>query len=278
MPSVDRVRAPAKLTRALRVVGVRSDGYHLLEAEMATVDLADELEIEEGADGLEVVDAVTWVLGEGPLSTGERRDDTTAARAAVPLGPENLVSRALAAVGRSARVRLTKRIPAGAGLGGGSADAAAVLRWAGVLDPAVAAGLGADVPFCVAGGRALVTGVGEMVEPLDFEAFTAVLVTPELRVSTPEVYQAWDALGGPTGEHLNDLEPAALVVEPRLRWWRDMIAAVSGSEPLLAGSGGTWYLEREPHPAARLVVELQGAVRAECRQALVVAASSTAHL
>jgi 4-diphosphocytidyl-2-C-methyl-D-erythritol kinase len=147
-----------------------------------------------------------------------------------------------------------------------------------VLDPLVAAGLGADVPFCVTGGRALVTGVGEVVEPLDFEAFTAVLVTPELTVSTPEVYRAWDALGGPTGQHGNDLEPAAVAVEPRLRWWREMIAAVAGSEPSLAGSGGTWYLEREPDVAARLAVELQGAVRAECRQALVVAVSSTAHL
>ena len=118
-------------------------------------------------------------------------------------------------------MRLVKRIPAGAGLGGGSADAAAVLRWAGVLDPAVAAGLGADVPFCVVGGRALVTGIGEVVEPLGFEAFTAVLVTPALTVSTPEVYRAWDALGGPTGEHGNDLEPPPLVVEPRLGWWRD---------------------------------------------------------
>ncbi len=259
-------------------MGVRPDGYHLLEAEMATVDLADELEIEAGTDGLEVLEAVSWVLDRGPLSTGRRPGGVTAAPAAVPLGSENLVSRALAAVDRRARVRLLKRIPAGAGLGGGSADAAAVLRWAGVLDPAVAARLGADVPFCVVGGRALVTGVGEVVEPLDFEAFTAVLVTPELTVPTPEVYRAWDALGGPVGEHGNDLEPAAVVVEPQLRWWRDMIAAVAGSEPLLAGSGGTWYLEREPEAAGRLAVELQGAVRAEARQALVVAVSSTAHL
>ena len=171
----------------------------------------------------------------------------------VPLGAENLVVRALATVGRRARVRLTKRIPAGAGLGGGSADAAAVLRWAGARDPAVAAGLGADVPFCVVGGRALVSGIGEVVEPLGFEAFTAVLVTPAIAVSTSEVYRAWDALGGPTGEHGNDLEPAALAVEPRLAWWRDLISSVAGDRPRLAGSGGTWYLERGPKAAAHLV-------------------------
>ncbi|MFZ2057926.1 MAG: hypothetical protein WAV54_11035, partial [Acidimicrobiales bacterium] len=72
MPSIDHVRAPAKLTRALRVVGVRDDGYHLLEAEMATIDLADELEIEDGAEGFEVVDEVAWVVGRGRMSTGPR--------------------------------------------------------------------------------------------------------------------------------------------------------------------------------------------------------------
>ena len=277
MPSIDHVRAPAKLTRALRVVGVRHDGYHLLAAEMATIDLADELEIEDGADGLEVVDEVAWVLGDGSLSAGRGGVAADPVPCAVPLGSENLVVRALATVGRRARVRLRKRVPAGAGLGGGSSDAAAVLRWAGALDPAVAAGLGADVPFCVVGGRALVSGIGESVEPLGFEDFTAVLVTPALTVATPDVYRAWDALGGPSGEHGNDLEPAAVVVEPRLAWWRDLISSVAGARPRLAGSGGTWFLERGPGMVAHLVVELQGAARAEHGQALVVAVASTAH-
>jgi 4-diphosphocytidyl-2-C-methyl-D-erythritol kinase len=127
------------------------------------------------------------------------------------------------------------------------------------------------------GGRALVRGIGELVEPLGFEAFTAVLVTPALAVSTPDVYRAWDELGGPIGEHGNDLEPAAVVVEPRLAWWQDLISAVAGERPRLAGSGGTWYLERDPEVAAQLAVELQDAVRAERGQALVVAAASTAH-
>ena len=279
MSSIDHVRAPAKLTRSLRVVGVRHDGYHLLEAEMATIDLADELEIEDGAEGFEVVDEVAWVVGRGRMSTGPRprRDAADLVPGAVPPGPENLVVRALATVGRRARVRLSKRVPAGAGLGGGSSDAAAVLRWAGALDPAVAAGLGADVPFCVVGGRALVGGIGELVEPLGFEAFTAVLVTPGLAVPTPEVYRAWDELGSPLGEYGNDLEPAAVVVEPRLAWWRDLISAVAGQRPRLAGSGGTWFVERDPETAGQLVVELQRAARAERGQALIVAAASTPH-
>jgi 4-diphosphocytidyl-2-C-methyl-D-erythritol kinase len=266
MPPVETLSAHAKLTRALRVVGVRDDGYHLLEAEMATVDLADELEIEPGLDGFEVVDEVAFV-GEG--------GEIGPAVGGIAPGAENLVTKALAAVGRRARVRLTKRIPAGAGLGGGSSDAAAVLRWAGADDETLAVGLGADVPFCVVGGRALVSGIGERVEPLDFEDFTAVLVTPALKVSTPEVYRTWDALGGPVGEHGNDLEPAALALQPRLLWWRDLVFSVAGERPRLAGSGGTWYIERGPQSAGCLATEIAAAVRAEHARALVVAVSAT---
>ena len=137
-----RAVAPAKLTVSLRVTGVRGDGYHSLDAEMVTIDLADVLELSEASHGdgdsggLEVT---------GPWAAG------------VPTGDANLVRRALAAVGRTARVRLDKHIPAGGGLGGASADAAAALRWAGCADPDVAAGIGADVPFCLVGGRARVT-------------------------------------------------------------------------------------------------------------------------
>jgi 4-diphosphocytidyl-2-C-methyl-D-erythritol kinase len=215
--------APAKLTLSLRVTGVRDDGYHLLDAEMVTLDLADRLTFSEG-DGLEVV-------GGG--------GDVTA-------GPDNLVARALQAAGRRAHVRLDKRIPSGAGLGGGSADAACVLRWAGIDDLAVAAALGADVPFCLVGGRARVRGVGEVIEPLpvaDLAGRAWTLLTPPLHVSTPAVYRAWDALGGPTADGPNDLEPAALVVAPELAGWRDRLGDATGQTPVLAGSGGTWFVE-----------------------------------
>ncbi len=280
MPKVDRLEAHAKLTRTLRVVGTRDDGYHELEAEMVSLDLADEIELDASAEGIEVVDEVAWVgdRAAASLATGgsvAANGWASAPRPAAPAGPDNLVLRALELVGRRARVRLVKRIPSGAGLGGGSADAAAVLRWAGVFDPGIAAGLGADVPFCVVGGRALVSGVGESVEPLSFEAVTAVLVTPALVVSTPDVYRAWDALGSPAGEYGNDLEPAALMVEPRLGWWRDLVSDIAGERPCLAGSGGTWFLETSPDMADPLVSQLRGAVRAEQRgRALVVAAAS----
>jgi 4-diphosphocytidyl-2-C-methyl-D-erythritol kinase len=231
MGEVGPVRALAKLTLSLRVTGVRGDGYHELDAEMVTIDLADELTFEEG-DGLEV---------SGPAAAG------------VPV-EGNLVQRALAAAGRRARVRLHKVIPPGAGLGGGSADAAAVLRWAGVDDLGVAGSLGADVPFCLVGGRARVRGVGEVVEPLPEEDRVFTLLVPPLHVSTPAVYAAWDRLGGSTSEGPNDLEPAALAVEPRLAATRDELAARTGRVPLLAGSGATWFVEGAfPGPGVRVV-------------------------
>ncbi len=217
------VEALAKLTLSLRVVGVRSDGYHLLEAQMVTVDLADRLEISPG-DGLTI---------EGPAADG------------VPDGHNNLVFRALAAVGRQAAVRVVKRIRPGAGLGGGSADAAAVLRWARCRDLAIAASLGADVPFCLVGGRAKVSGIGEEVTALSWEGVEGhayTLLTPPFGVSTAAVYRVWDTMGRPVAPGPNDLEPAALAVEPRLAEWRSRLGDATGQTPVLAGSGSTWFV------------------------------------
>jgi len=231
------VPALAKLTVSLRVTGRRDDGMHLLDAEMVTVDLADELVFTEG-DGLDVVAAYG-----------------SPAAIAVSDADDNLVRKALRAVGRTAHVRLTKRIPPGAGLGGGSADAGAVFRWAGIDDPALAATVGADVAFCVRGGRARVTGIGEEVEPLEPRAQTFTLALAPFGCSTAEVYRAWDRLGGPTGEGgTNDLEPAALSVEPRLAAWRDRLAEATHRRPVLAGSGSTWFVEGDFPGDGRLVV------------------------
>ena len=227
--------APAKLTVSLRVTGVRPDGYHLLVAEMVTLDLADTVIVGPGAGGFEVV--VDW-----PGGTPAWRDLDVGAP------DDNLVTRALDVAGRAADVRLVKRIPPGAGLGGGSADAAAVLRWAGCTDAAVAVRLGADVPFCLHGGRALVSGVGEVVEPLRYEPRSYVLVLPPFGVDTGSVYRAWDALQAagkppPPGGSSNDLEAAALVAEPRLEGWRQALEDASGRRAHLAGSGSTWFVE-----------------------------------
>jgi 4-diphosphocytidyl-2-C-methyl-D-erythritol kinase len=268
VPTVHREQAFAKLTRTLAVTGVREDGYHLIDSEMATLDLADELEIlpVDPPSSLAVVDEVAWTARPG------LRPDAPA----VPVDASNLVLLALDRAGRAASVRLTKRIPASAGLGGGSADAAAILRWAGVSDPSVAAQLGADVPFCLAGGRARVSGIGEVLEPLPRVPLAVVLVTPGFGVSSALVYKAWDAPGGPTGAGPNDLEIPALEVEPRLLWWRDFLAASSGRRPLLAGSGSSWFFEcRDFGEASRLARELQDAVLGAGEPAMVVACTES---
>jgi 4-diphosphocytidyl-2-C-methyl-D-erythritol kinase len=236
---VDSLIAPAKLTLSLRVTGVREDGFHLIDAEMVTLSFHDTVEIEacDGPSSLEVVDA----------QPGDGAD-------AVPIGADNLVLRALALTGRTATIRLTKHIPAGAGLGGGSADAAAVLRWAGFTDLNAAAAIGADVAFCLVGGRARVSGIGEVVVPLAPEPRTLTLLTPPVHCSTPAVYRAWDDLGGPTGDNGNDLEPAALVVAPELARWRDELGDASGLTPRLAGSGSTWFVEGDFAGPGRRVV------------------------
>lgn len=233
---VTTVIAPAKLTVSLRVTGVRPDGYHTLDAEMVSVDLCDELVIDPDGDGLRLVDEVVGARGLG----------------LVDAGPSNLVRRALAAAGRTAGITLVKRIPAQAGLGGGSSDAGAVLRWAGIDDPHAAVALGADVPFCVHGGRARVRGVGEQVEPLPHVDRRFVLLLPPVGVDTAACYRAWDALQqrGGTGdrdaEGGNDLEAPALAVTPGLARWRDRLGDLTGQRPRLAGSGSTWFVEGDP--------------------------------
>jgi 4-diphosphocytidyl-2-C-methyl-D-erythritol kinase len=227
------VAARAKLTVTLRVTGVRpADGYHLIDAEMVTLALVDVLTFGPGDD---------LTVG-GPYGAGVPTDDS------------NLVRRALAAVGRRAAVHVDKHIPAGGGLGGGSADAGAVLRWAGCTDAAVGARIGADVPFCQAAvARARVRGIGEIVDPLPFEVADYTLVLPPFGCSTPAVYRAWDELGGPTADGPNDLEPAALVVAPQLIRWRDRIREAAGRPPVLAGSGSTWFVPgRHAHLAEAL--------------------------
>jgi 4-diphosphocytidyl-2-C-methyl-D-erythritol kinase len=221
-----RVQAPAKLTLSLRITGVRDDGYHLIDAEMVTLELADTLDIDPGGRGLSA---------DGPFAAG------------MPLDDSNLVAKALRLAGREAAVHVHKAIPHGGGLGGGSADAAAVLRWAGLGtapdDLARAARLGADIAFCLVGGRARVRGIGELVEPLEAQPLDITLVIPPLAVSTPAAYRAWDDLGGPRSAGPNDLEPAAIAVVPELATWRDRIVDCCGVRPVLAGSGATWFVE-----------------------------------
>jgi 4-diphosphocytidyl-2-C-methyl-D-erythritol kinase len=213
--------APAKLTWFLEVTGVREDGCHLLRSEMLSVGLMDQLVLDDDADYLRVVGS-----------------------AAVPTDDSNLIRRALALVRRSAGVTLDKQIPTGGGLGGGSSDAAAILRWAGGVTPEMALRLGGDVPFCQMGGRALVEGVGELLTPLPFVERQVTLFLPEFEVSTAKVYQAYDEMlsGAKRPQGVNHLEAPACRVQARLATLLDWARAEFG-EVQLAGSGSTVFLK-----------------------------------
>ncbi len=143
---------------------------------MVTLDLADTLVIGDG-DGLTVEERVRPVRRAGPVAGRRHRRRTRQ-----PGGPGPGSRRA------HRPVRSGQEDPPGAGLGGGSADAAAILRWAGCADLALAAGLGADVPFCLVGGRALVRGIGEDVTPLPFEDRRFTLFLLPFGVDTGAVY------------------------------------------------------------------------------------------
>jgi 4-diphosphocytidyl-2-C-methyl-D-erythritol kinase len=263
----ERLIAPAKLTLSLRVTGLRADGFHELEALTASVSApVDDVVIEDAPAG-------TVELGV----TG-RTDD-------VPTDASNLVVRAARAVlppTAGVRITLHKRIPPGAGLGGGSADAGVVLRAlrdrAGLEPAAVeraAADLGSDIPFCLASGPAWMRGRGELLEPVALPQPVSVLVVvPPFALHTPPVYRAWDALGGPAStrtvpapaalahlvdELANDLEPAAERVEPRLAPFRARLEEAAGTRALLAGSGSAlWFpIDAAAAPPVRARVEEQ---------------------
>ncbi len=220
------LRAPAKVTRYLEVTGRREDGLHELRSEMVTVDLADTLDVDERASYLRVLD-----------SSGAVPDDDT-----------NLVARALHLVGRRAGVTVRKAIPVGGGLGGGSADAGAILRWAGGVSHERALSLGSDVPFCQVGGRALVEGVGERVTPLAFERRDLTLILAPFGVDTRACYQAYDEMRarGWTPPGSNHLEEPATRVEPRLAVVLAWLRAELGVAVNLAGSGSTLFVEGHP--------------------------------
>jgi 4-diphosphocytidyl-2-C-methyl-D-erythritol kinase len=179
--------APAKVNLALHVTGRRADGYHLLDMLVAFAAVGDEVRWEPGGEAC-------------ALAVEDQLDRPEP----VPGNTENLAWRALALAGRrspvplTGTVRVVKALPSGAGLGGGSSDAAAVLRLLlgdgcfendGVRQKALA--LGADVPVCMAGYPARVRGIGEVIEPVTMAGpLPAVLVWPGRGLSTPAVFRA----------------------------------------------------------------------------------------
>ncbi|HVB77518.1 MAG TPA: hypothetical protein VNI34_06935 [Candidatus Nitrosotalea sp.] len=209
--------AHAKLNLELSVLGSTGDGQHLVRTVLQAVSLHD----------------LIWAE---PAARTELVGGTT----------DDLVLRAAAALEQRSQRNLPtlfgleKRIPVGAGLGGGSSDAAAALRLMAqihgldlALEP-VAAGLGADVPFFLSGGRQLGLDRGQILSPLGFEPGWYLLAWPGFGLSTAEVYAAWDEVGG---EGTNHLLRAALTVEPRLLEF----ARELGAHWSMSGSGSAFY-------------------------------------
>jgi 4-diphosphocytidyl-2-C-methyl-D-erythritol kinase len=247
----------AKVNRRLVVLGKRPDGYHEIDTIFQTIDLSDRLTLEPAPD-------LTLAVDEPRLTAGE----------------DNLVLRAARALQKAARVskgaaiRLEKRIPWGAGLGGGSADGAAALHGLAALwevpgtpealQP-VAASIGSDVPFFLHGGRARGTGRGETVEPLpDSPDDWLVLLFPPFSLATPEVYRALEApasvarsASGVFARDRNDLEAAAERLRPELRALREALLSAGAVAARLSGSGsavfGLFGNEAEARLAASLL-------------------------
>jgi 4-diphosphocytidyl-2-C-methyl-D-erythritol kinase len=286
-----RVRATAypKLNLSLRVLGRRADGFHELES--LVVSLGQPHDVLEAF----AVPAPGGVRVE--VSGVEFGDDVPSDhRNLAFIAAEKLLVRA-GRSGHGVRLVLRKHVPAGGGLGGGSADAAAALLAvrelldvdiddAGVLS--LAAEVGSDVPFCVRGGAAWMRGRGEVIEPVTLPAGLAFLVAiPPFRLSTPDVYRAWDKLGGPIAERalpaprriahvlpelVNDLEPAAEALEPRMREFRTALESAVGAPALLAGSGSAYVV---PIADARRLPALVDEVRRELRVPVVGTRSVT---
>jgi 4-diphosphocytidyl-2-C-methyl-D-erythritol kinase len=261
------LRAPAKLNLCLYVGPRRDDGLHEIRSLFEPIELADELRITEADEDEVICEGI-----EAP----------------------DLTARALAALrehgwdGPPLRIEVTKRVPVAAGLGGGSADAAAVLRLAmGEVEGlrSIAAGIGADVPSQLQPRPCLVAGAGEVIEPAPPPGEHAVVLIPQPEgLATAAVYAEADRLGSPRGgneleairrqlrdavdtagspldyrEHLvNDLQPAAISLRPEIEEAMRALEEAGAAHAMVTGSGPTAFgLYRTAEEAATAAADLR---------------------
>jgi len=228
-----RVVAYSKLNLSLEVVGLRSDGFHEIRSIMQTIDLADRIDIAPGV-GIHV-------------------------SCSVKLNGANIVEQAVRELLREKRTRtgvtihVEKNIPIGAGLGGGSSDAAAVLATINrlippVLPPSVlveiAGRIGSDVALFLTGGCMSVADRGEPRRQLPLRDETYVLLVPNIHCSTGDIYRAWQPADRSATEQAlgrNDLYPAAARLYPELRVFRDAIDGVGALYSGMTGSGSGFF-------------------------------------
>ena len=264
-----REPAPAKVNLVLRIGPKAANGLHEVASLFASLDLADDVEVEPALEDSLECDGI-----DGPnLATAA----VNALRMVSPTLPP-------------LRIRITKRIPVAAGLAGGSADAAAVLRAANSFQElplddeqlrAIAARLGSDVPSQIAPAHAIVTGTGEDVEPVALPPLSVVLVPAAVGLATGDVFRKADQMGLPrdtldasdlhslaaeqpriiAARLENDLQPATLRLRPELR---DSIEALLGHGALgaqVSGSGPTVFgLFAEPEVAHAAAEQIPGAL------------------
>lgn len=240
--------AYAKVNLGLQVRQRDASGFHLLRGLFQTIDWRDDVTVEDAhQDAMEVPDG------------GAPENDTNLAWKAVA------AARDAGSSARPTRVILTKRIPSPAGLGGGSADAAAALnlaakRFSVSFDDLrrIAVDLGSDVPFAVVGGTAIVTGRGEFVSPQpDAAGFALAIVVPPIALDTASVYRSWDKLDEPRGPMVgaddlppalrdyaplsNDLYPAAVSIDEAVDEWRAELASLWSVPVMMTGSGAALF-------------------------------------
>lgn len=275
-----RVDAPAKLNLFLEVISRRLDGFHEIETLMTPISVFDSLFLRTTpAPGIRL--HCTWASG---LRFADRE---SYAPVTLPPVEENLVFKALtrlaeeASVTQGAEVHLLKRIPAAAGLGGASSDAAAALLAANIawnlnLPRArlqeIAATLGSDIPFFFYGATAICRGRGEQVECLPtFPRLPLVVVKPPVGLSTPKIYGGCQVTQQPVGiqslqtsaatgnicelaAHMkNDLEASACVQTPWIEKLRGIFDDLSFVGHQMSGSGSSYFgICRTPRHAQRL--------------------------
>jgi 4-diphosphocytidyl-2-C-methyl-D-erythritol kinase len=267
------VLAPAKINLFLEVLARRDDGFHDIETLMAPVNIFDSLRFTSTDDG-HIRLACRWFAGaRAQLSAGS----ATAARQWEPLpeGDDNLVVRVVrrlqqvAGIDRGAAIQVTKRIPAAAGLGGASSDAAAVLlaanrawqvRWSRAQLAELAAEFGSDIPFFLYGTSCTCRGRGERIQPeYGLRKLDLVIVRPPVGLSTPEVYQHCQAATRPQSVHslvtalrdghvaslgqlvFNRLQEAARQVSPWIDRLRDIMNRQGCWGHQMSGSGSSYF-------------------------------------
>lgn len=204
--------APAKINLALHVTGRRADGYHLLDSLVVFTALGDRVTVAPGPAALTVT---------GPFAD------------AVPAGEDNLCLRALRHVGAAATVTLDKHLPPASGIGGGTADAAAVLRALGAA-PERPETLGADLPACLLSRPLRMKGVGEEITPVGLPDLHLVLVNPRVETPTPDVFAALERRDNAPLPDLPLLADAAALVDWLAATRNDLQAPALGLRPVIA--------------------------------------------